>query len=185
MELDKAIQNRHSVRKFKEKKPDWRDIIEAIDSARFAPMAGNNFSLKFILVDDSEKIKKITEASQQPFIEKAHYVVVVCSDPKRTINAYGERGKKYVKQQAGAAIQNFLLKLQETGLSTTWIGHFVDRLIKQALTIPEGIEVEAVFPIGIEFEKKHTKKIKIDLDNILYFNKYKNTKMNPEKKLDV
>ena len=58
MELGKAIQNRHSVRKFSNKKPNWRTIIECIDSARYAPMAGNNYTLKFILVDNEEKIKK-------------------------------------------------------------------------------------------------------------------------------
>ena len=59
MDLTKAIQSRRSVRKFKDKKPNWRDIIECIDSMRYAPMAGNNFTLKFILVTDEEKINII------------------------------------------------------------------------------------------------------------------------------
>ncbi len=63
MDLDKAIKSRKSVKKFKDKKPDWRDIIEVIDSMRYAPMAGNNFSLKFILVDNKEKIKKISKSA--------------------------------------------------------------------------------------------------------------------------
>ena len=49
MELSKVIEKRKSVKKFTKKKPDWRDIIDAVDSARFAPMAGNKFNLKFIL----------------------------------------------------------------------------------------------------------------------------------------
>ena len=55
MELNKAIKKRRSVRKFKDKKPNWRDILECIDSVRYAPMAGNNFTLKFILVDDKDR----------------------------------------------------------------------------------------------------------------------------------
>lgn len=176
MDFDKLIKLRKSVRKFKGKKPDWRDIIECINSARYVPMAGGNFSLKFILVDDKEKIQKITEASQQLFISQTHYLVVVCSTTLRTVNSFGEKGEIYLRQQAGAAIQNFLLKIEEKELSTCWIGHFVDEQIKRELKIPDNVNVEAVFPIGYEFEKQKPKD-KIDLDRIIYFNEYENKKM--------
>ena len=188
MELTKAIQSRKSVRKFSTKKPDWRDIIECIDAARYAPMAGNNFSLKFILVDDKEKIQKIADASQQNFIAKADYVVVVCTDPKPTANAYEEHGPKFLKQQAGAAIQNFLLKLEEKKLATCWVGYFAEEIIKRELQIPDPITIEALFPIGYESGAKGDKKSarrKTNLDKILYFNKYKEKRMNPLKKINV
>ncbi|MCX6746986.1 MAG: nitroreductase family protein [Candidatus Pacearchaeota archaeon] len=176
MELDKAIQNRHSVRKFSNKKPDWRTIIECLDASRFAPMAGNIYTARFIIVDDVEKIRKIAEAAQQDFISEAKYLLVVCSAPSKTLNAYEERGKNYYKQQAGAAIQNFLLKIEEAGLATCWIGHFVEEQVKDELKIPDDITVEALFPIGYEFTKSR-RKSKIDLDRILYFNSYQNKKM--------
>jgi len=189
MDLDKAIQSLKKVTKFNNKKPDWRDIIECIDASRFAPMAGDNFTLKFIIVDDKEKIQKITDATQQPFISQAQYLVIVCSNPLRTINAYGEEAEKYLRQQAGAGIQNFLLKLEERNLSTAWIRLFVEDQIKKTLDIPEKINVEAIFPIGFEATEynlsKKTKENKTDLNNILYFNKYKNKKMNNIKSLDV
>jgi nitroreductase len=182
--LDKIIEARRSIRKFKSTKPDWRTIIECIDAMRFAPMAGNNFSLKIILVDDNEKIAKIADACEQKFIEKAHYVVVVCSNKKLATLSYEERGEGYLKQQAGAAIQNFLLKITESRLATCWIGHFYDEKIKHILKIPTDITIEAILPIGYAFEKP--KKIrKIDLDNVLYFNEFSNKKMVPKVKLDV
>ena len=184
MEFDKLIKSRKSVNKFKDKKPDWRDIIECIDSARYAPMAGNDFTLKFILVDDKEKIHKIAKAAQQSFISQVYYLVVVCSTTSRTTNSFGERGKIYSKQQAGAAIQTFLLKIEEKGLSTCWIGHFVDEQIKRELKIPDNINIEAVFPIGYEFKKQKPKN-KIDLERILFFEEYGKKKMKPPKKLDV
>ena len=178
MELDKIIKSRKSVKKFSKKKPDWRKIIEAIDLARYAPMAGNLYSLKFILVSDKEKIQKLSEASQQEFVADAQYVVVVCSNPSRTLNAYEERGENYLKQQAGAGIQNFLLKLEDLKLSTCWIGHFVDEQVKKILEIPKEINVEAFFPIGYESEIAKTKqKRKIELDNLLYFEEYGKNRM--------
>jgi len=182
MELDKAIKNRISVRKFKEKKPDWRDILDSVDSMRYAPMAGDNFTLKLILVEDKEKIEKLATAAQQDFINQTKYVLVVCSDPTRTVNAYEKRGETYCKQQAGAAIQTFLLKITEAGLATCWIGHFKDEQVKRVLKIPEKINVEAMFPIGYEFRKPVTRKIKADLDTALYFNEYKNKKMKKMRK---
>jgi len=105
MDLDKAIKSRKSAKKFKNKKPDWKDIIECVDSMRYAPMAGGNFSLKFIIVDDKEKIHKIAKAAQQNFISEADYVLVVVSLGSRTTTSYGKRGEIYLRQQAGAAIQ--------------------------------------------------------------------------------
>ena len=177
---------RHSVRKFSERKPDWRDIIEAIDASRYAPMAGGNFSLKFILIDDKKKIEKIADACQQDFIKTAHYLVVFCSNPSRTLNAYGEQaGAIYARQQAGAAMENFLLKIQDFGLETCWVGYFVEDQIKDLLKIPEGTNIEAVFPVGFEYEKKRTRKMPIDMDNILYFNKFGEKRMKPLKSLDA
>lgn len=185
MDLDKAIKNRSSVKKFSSKKPDWRTIIECIDAARYAPMAGGNYSLKFILVDDHEKIREIAEICQQDFVGTANYIVVACSTLSRTTNAYGKQGEVFLRQQAGAAIENFLLKIQESGLSTCWVGYFIEEQIRRVLQIPENIQVEALFPIGFEYEKKKVKKAKIDLDNILYFNSYGEKKMNLPKKMDV
>jgi len=185
MQLDKAIQNRHSVRKFKMQAPDWRDIIEAIDSARYAPIAGNNFTLRFIVVSEKHLISELARCCQQEFINEAKYVVVACSKPGRLISSFGHAGKIYARQQAGAGIQNFLLSLTQKNLSTCWIGFFVERDIKQLLHIPDDVDVEAVFPIGYEFHKPMTRKHKIDLDGILLFNDYKNKKMKKPRKINV
>ena len=181
MELDRAIQKRKSIRLYNDKKPDWRDILECIDATRQAPMAGDMYSLRFIIVDEQDLIKKISEYSAQEFIQQAQYAVIVITEPTKTNINFKERAKKYLPQQAGAAIQNFLLKLTEVGLSTCWIGHFNDESIKALFKIPKECEVEAIFPIGYSKEKDTIKKPKSDLYQILYFNKWKNERMKKEK----
>ena len=178
MDINETIKSRRSVREFKDKKPDWKDIMECIDSIKYTPMAGDNFTLKLILVDDKNKINKLAQAAQQDFVAKAKYVLVVCSDPTRTVNSYGDRGYTYCRQQAGAAIQNFLLKIVETGLATCWVGYFIEEQVKRELRIPDKINVEAILPIGYELKKPVTRRVKANLDNELYFNVYKNKKMN-------
>jgi len=190
MELQDAIQERKSVRNFSRKKADWRDIIECLDSVRFAPMAGNIFTPKFIIVSDKKKIQKISEACQQDFVGQVDYVVVAISSPKLPNTEYGKKESEiYTRQQAGAAIQNFLLSLTERGISTCWIGYFVESQIKEILVIPGGIQVEAIFPIGYESEakgqKKTEKKRKIDINSILYFDKYDQKKMKLPSRIGV
>ena len=153
MQLDEAVKTRKSVRRFSDKKPDWRKIIKAIDLARFAPMAGNLFSLKFILVQDKDKIEKLKEACQQDFVS-THYVVVVVSDDEKVKRSYGDLGEKFAREQAGAAIENFLLGLNEQGLATCWVGYFVESQVKKILSIPDNFTVEALFPIGYESKIK-------------------------------
>lgn len=180
MQLTEAIKARQSIRKFSDKKPDWRRIIQAIDSARYTPMAGNHFSLKFILVRDPNKIEKLAEASQQDFVRTA-YVVVVVSDYNQTKKLYGDNGENFAKQQAGAAIQNILLTLTNFGLDSCWVGYFADHQVKSALKIGDNFTVEALIPVGYRNKGfAHKVSDKIELDNVLYFDTWKNKKMSEE-----
>jgi|TARA_Y100000310_G_C20690391_1_gene821816 nitroreductase len=184
MDLDKVIQSRRSVRKFNNKNVDWRDIIECIDAMRYTPMAGNNFSLRFILVDSKINIEKIAKHSEQGFLSEVDYLLVIYSSTSRTLDSFGERKKVYMRQQAGAAIQTFLLKIEEKGLSTCWIGHFPnEEKIKRLLKIPKGSEIEAVFPIGYGSDKKKSRKI--ELDEVLRFNDHKNKEMKRIRDIDI
>ena len=183
MQLDKPIQSRKSVKKFKSKEPDWRDIIECIDATRYAPMAGGHFTPRFILVNEEESIQKIANACQQSFVAQTKYLVVACSNPGTTSKNF-EDGEKFVRQQAGAAIQNFLLKIQEKNLSTCWVGYFNEKEIKRELKIPDSTNVEAVFPIGYEYRKEKPKR-KIELDRILYFFKWGNKQMKKIKQINA
>jgi len=177
MQLKDAIESRRSVKRFSHKKPDWRKIVRAIDSVRFAPSAGNSFVTKFILVSDEKKIADLAAASQQEFVGTAKYVVVAVSDDSKLIQDYGERGERYCAQQAGAAIENFLLALTELKLVTTWVGHFYDEQVRRALLIPDGLKIEALFPIGVETKIKSSTRRKLKLDNVIYFDKWKGKKM--------
>lgn len=194
MQLKEAIESRRSVKSFSNKIPDWRKIIQAIDSARFAPAAGNYFVTKFILVSDKKIISELTKASQQDFVGTSKYIVVVVSDESKLVQAYEKRGSRYCAQQSGAAIENFLLSLTELKLATTWVGHFYDEQVRRALDIPENLNIEALFPIGIETKVKSFAKSmdfkfrtggarKMKLEQTLYYDKYGNEEMIPISKV--
>lgn len=172
MQLDTAIKRRHSIRRYSSKGISWDKIAEVLDSARFAPFAGNLCTLRLILVSDRQKIQEIADAARQNFLIKAPVLIVVCSDPSIAVNAYNMRGYRYSRQQAGAAIQNILLKITDLGLASCWIGAFDDNIIKGILGIPENIEVEAILPIANKSAIREAKRSEIPLQNILYFEHY-------------
>ncbi|MFA5992715.1 MAG: nitroreductase family protein [Candidatus Pacearchaeota archaeon] len=184
MKFDAIINERRSVRKFHPKKPDWKKIIEAIDAGNKGPLAGNIGSVKFTLVSDAEKIQEIATACQQDFVGQVHYIIVVCSDTRDVMKFYPEKGDVYIRQQAGAAIENILLKLVDLGLSTCWVGLFNEDFVKQALKIPGPVYVEAILPIGYSMDKTPRRRKPL-LDNSIYFDKWGNRLMKPRKRVEA
>lgn len=175
MDFEKVVRGRKSVRKYSTKKPELKKILQAIDLAHLAPAAGNQNILKYILVDDKKIIEELAIASQQKFVSQASYVVVLVSNPEILIRSYNDRGEKYTHQQSGAAIQNLLLSITNNGMVSCWIGYFYDEKIKRILEIPDNLNVEGIFPIGLKVPgENETQKKKPELDNILYFNEYGN-----------
>lgn len=175
MEFEEVIKKRASIRKYASKKPDIEAAIAAIEAAHVAPTPGNLQLLKYLIVENKEKIKEIAAACQQSFIEDASLLVVVCSDSKQAEKMYDKRAEKYIRQHAGAAIENFLLALTDMGLVSCWIGAFSDFQIHDILQIPDDIVVEAILPVAYEAKSNHvTQRKRLPLDGKIFFESYKN-----------
>ena len=173
MEMNKVLENRRCTRKFKDKRVSEKDVLSIMDSALKAPCSGGIFSVRLILVDDKEQKNKVAEACLgQDFIARAPYVIVTCSERKQTEKMYGKFSSTYLRQQAGAAMENMFLKAVDLGLSACWVGGLDDKAIKRILEIPEDVDVEAVMPIGYADEKPG-ERFKPELFMVSRFNSYK------------
>jgi len=180
MDFEKVINQRASIRNYSNKKVDYDKIIGAIEAANLAPSPGSLPILKFIIIKDKEKIVKIAQACQQPFIKTAPILIVICSDAKNIDKMYYERAERYIKQHAGSAIENFLLKITDMKLASCWVGAFSDVTVKNILKIPNDIEVEAVLPIAYPSKTDNTKqKQKPDITNIIFFEEWENKYQKP------
>lgn len=172
MKVEEAIRKRRSVKEFSTKQVNWEELTKVLEAAIYAPMAGNIFSLRFIVVSDKEKKNKIANAClEQYFIQDASFVVVVCNDLALTKDMYGEFAEKFGRQQAGAAIQNMLLTATSLGLASCWIGSFEEESIKRLLSIPDEVVVEAVIGLG-NIKGKVEMPPKKDLNKVVYFENY-------------
>lgn len=175
MEFDEVVRHRRSVRGFKGKRAHWKDVLHAIDSTLQGPYAGNHNNLKFLIIEDTEMIRNVSAFCEQSWVDSASIIVLVCSDDKNLENIYGERGRIFSRQQAGAAIGSFLMKLTDLGLGSCWVGAYSDDLLKSKLDIPSEVQIEAVIPIGypVGGMKKKRKKA---LENVMYWEKWKRDK---------
>ncbi|MFH1425461.1 MAG: nitroreductase family protein [archaeon] len=171
MEFDKLVRVRKSVRSFSKKKASWKQVLEAIDAAVQGPFAGNNNNLRFLIVEDKKIIFELAGTCEQDWIAESEILVVVCSDDEHLETIYGERGRVYSRQQAGAAIQTIMLSLAEVGLGSCWVGAYDDDEVRDKLEIPGNIQIEAIIPIGYESVKER-KKPKRKLESVLNWEKW-------------
>jgi nitroreductase len=175
MDFDKALNARKCTRRFSTKKVSFDNVAAVCDAARSAPMAGNICTLKLVLVSDKKTRHELSEAAlEQSFIGDAEYVIVVCSDPGQCVRSYGPKAEVFVRQQAGAAIENMFLKAVDLGLATCWIGAFDENAVRDVLSIPDNIQIEAMLPLSYALESKGKVEMrkKPDLKMILNFEKW-------------
>ncbi|UZE94319.1 MAG: nitroreductase family protein [Candidatus Pacearchaeota archaeon] len=182
MDFKKVLKERRSIRRYSSKKVSVSDLTAVCEAARFIPVAGNIYTVRLVIVSDEKKKEQLAEAAlSQDFIAKAPFVIVVCSDLKQLRRSYGTRAEIYGKQQAGAAIENMLLKVTELGLASCWVGATDDNAVKRVLKIPEDIQIEALLPLANPLGKEEAKK-KPDLSFITYFEKWGQRTAKPAKK---
>ena len=173
MDIFDVIKGRRSVRSFTEK-PVPEDLLEKVlESATYAPSAGNIQPWEIILVKEERTKRRLAEAAlRQYFIAEAPVVIVVCANQGMSERVYGYRGSTlYCIQDTAAAIQNMLLTAYALGLGACWVGAFKEDLVRDVLKIPSGVRPVAIIPIGWPAEKS-SKPRKRALNSILHYERY-------------
>lgn len=180
MDLKEVIKKRASIKKYSDKKPKIEDVVKAVETANLAPSPGNLPILRYLIIEDVNKIEKIAEACQQDFLKEVKILVVFLSESKDAEIMYDKRAKKYIKQHVGAAAENFLLSLTDMGLVSCWVGAWSDITLRNILVIPDNVEIEAIFPVGYQMKiDKRKQKIKPRIESRLYFETWKNKYRKP------
>ena len=126
------VKKRRSCRRYLNK-PIPREVIErCLEAARLAPSACNSQPWYFIVVDNEEIKNEIVQRafcgiySMNSFVKEAPCLVVVV----RERSAYAARlagclrGIQYSLIDIGIACEHFILKAEEEGLGSCWIGWF-------------------------------------------------------------
>jgi len=173
MEVLDAIRTRRSIRKYQDKQVPWDNVVTILQSAKYAPFAGNILNSKFIVVKTEGKRKAIAEASfQQYWMEIAPIHIVVVGEPEKAERFYGTRGSRlYTIQGAAAAMQNMLLTAHSLELGACWVGAFDEEEIRRILNLPEHVNVQAIMTLGYADEKPAMPP-KYRIEHIMFFEKW-------------
>ncbi|MFH1453039.1 MAG: nitroreductase family protein [Armatimonadota bacterium] len=179
--LMEIIQKRRSVRKFLPQKIEEWKIKQMVEAARLAPSACNIQPWRFIAVTDDNIISEIAEKAlggivANQFAGSAPLIIVLCSDKNFVTNTLAEayKGINYHQIDTGIAGEHLVLRAQELGIGTCWIGWFKEKPLKKILNIPSKIKVLSLIAAGYYNEEElPVRAKKKELEEILFRNKYK------------
>lgn len=165
MEFFDTVKNRHSVRKFQDRKVEDEKLKMILETANSAPSAGNLQAYEIFLVKDKKKKQLLVEAAYgQDFIEEADIVLVFCANPKKSSWKYGKRGRDlYCIQDATIAASYAQLAVSDLKLGSVWVGAFDEKEVLKVLGNPNDVMPIAIIPIGYPDEKPRiTSRRKLD-----------------------
>lgn len=173
MELLEAILGRRSIRRFQDKEVADEQIGELLTAFKWAPSAGNRQPWEVIVVRDEEIQEELAEiALDQTWMTSAPVIFVVCVNEKRGRGHYGERGEElYAVHTTGAAIQNLLLRAEDMGLATCWVGAFDEEQASTTLECGDWVRPVAMIPVGYPAERKEPP-ARSDITDFTYTEKF-------------
>jgi nitroreductase len=141
--VTKEILNRRSVRDYRPEAVPQKHIVEIIKAGQFAPTAGNNRAIEFVVVKDLETKDKIFDIVGQEFVKTAPVLIIPASDTVRT---------NCPIQDLSVASENMFLQATALGLGTVWKSLKPERKepekIKKLLGIPDRYAVINIIPVG-------------------------------------
>lgn len=177
IQMLEKFKTRRSIRKFSNKRIDEKIIFDIIDASLNAPSAGNLQNSFIIVVNDKQRINKISQiALQQAWICDAPTVLVVVRDNSFVEQMYPHDGSRYSIQNTAAVIENILMLAHCYGLGACWVEACENEVLQEYLDIPTGREVDAIIPIGYPLENPHVTKDPISAH--VFFEKHGSKKGN-------
>ncbi len=183
----KIIENRVSLRRYKDKKIEENDLNQIINSAMRAPTAGNMMLYSILVIKDEEKKKILSKTcDNQSFIAKAPVLFVFLADFQRifdyfkvsNLKEYCERENKDLPNpkfsnmflaagDAFIAAQNAVIAAESMGIGSCYIGDIIEKYEekKSLLNLPKYTLPITMLTLGYypdDFQKRKSKRFRKD-----------------------
>ena len=154
MDFFEVINQRHSIRAYKNKPVEPEKLQHILQAVNRAPSAGNLQAYEVYLVcDDKHKTSLVAAAYDQEFLAQAPLVLVFCAHANRSASKYQERGTElYCVQDATIACAFAMLADTALGLSTAWVGAFDENELRYIINAPWAHRPVAMLLIGYAAE---------------------------------
>lgn len=167
MTFDELLKNRRSVRKYKDTPVSIEVVREMIEESTLAPNAGNEQPWKFIIINDRETIKRISDESKKNILAR------IAADPEDYAKKYqgmlqnesfnvfynapclvlilGSSEAKNLHVDCALAAGYFMMGAASRGLGTCWVNlgaEIHDPHMLKELGIPDNTTIVAPIIVG-------------------------------------
>lgn len=150
MDFKDLVKQRRSIRKYTDEELAQDDVVTIMRAALMSPSSHNTRGWEFVLVDDKEMLKRLSEtrAMGAELVAGAALAVVVCVD-SQVSNVWIE--------DAAIAAYGMQLQAEDLGLGSCWVqvrnrqnaeGVPTEDLVREMLNIPETVNVLCMVAIG-------------------------------------
>ena len=193
--LQNLLANRKIVRNYIETNKEFPELKKVIDYAIKIPTAGFSRGIEFLHISKKENIYKLAKlANEESYVQKGFNkwisnsvsIYLILINEKAYHDRYSEKDKKNSTQSyewivpywyvdAGAAMMNCMLLIEEIGLKSGFLGshNMKSTEIKSLMKIPESYQLLGFVTAGIEGKASSIKKNvpKKKITHYEYFNK--------------
>ena len=189
MNLENLLEWRRSYRKFDESRLiSKNDIDEILNSIKFASCANNRQYLRFISVENKDKVLEIFDNTKWAASipnnigrpkegERPVYFIAILSDEAKKLRFNGI--------DEGLVISNLTLTAAEKGIGSCIIGSVNDKKMREILNYKDNYSCEVVIAFGYPKVKSTIKKINLEEDQSYYLDEDGNYIVPKYKKDDI
>ncbi len=183
MSVYELILKRRTIRKFRQDRIDRKILEKLVNAARFAPSGANLQPLKYVIVDEPEKVDAVfkhvrwagyiaPEGNPREGETPVAYIIIL-NDPDIRKTGY--------ELDAGAAAQNIMLTALEEGIGSCWLGSIDRDDIRRILNIPEKYVINTAIALGYPAESPVAEE---ENGSIKYYKDENGTLHVPKRKLE-
>jgi len=167
MDYSELLKKRRSIRDFEDKKVPMDIIHEMLQEACLAPSACNTQPWRFIIIQDQQLMKRISDESKRfglTIMEKypeSSYCRFkeaftnpdynIFYNAPALIFVVGEDNYPFFREDCTNATNYLMFAATNRGLGTCWIGHahgIEDPALKKEIGIPENYQIAAAVILG-------------------------------------
>ena len=179
MSVKEIIAQRRSIRRYQNKPVERDKILECLEAARLAPSADNVQPWRFLVIDDPELKEKCAKEmfsgiySISKFAAKAPVLIIILARLDIIANRIGKQIQNihFYLIDTGIAGEHIVLRAEELGIGTCWIGWFNIRKARKVLNIPRKYKIVSLLSMGYYDKKPSREKKRKRLEDIAWFNK--------------
>jgi len=156
MYFEELIKKRHSLRRYSDRRPARETIAECLEAARIAPSGENAQLWRFHVVDEPAMRDELAAAASSgiylpsKFIRQAPVIIAVLSKTDIKVNKLGAflQGVQFYLLDLGIACQQLVLRAEELGLGSCYIGWFAVDKAREVLGVPKNEHLICLLSLG-------------------------------------